>query len=116
MNESSWDAHGVEIGACAIFANFRRSSNIVEVHRKSDFLRKWRMSETRRFERLRGSPIGKLQDPGSANPGLFMTQYVGAECMARLNLDAMAVRKALVHSIRILVSPAVVLTHQWRKC
>ena len=31
LGESFWDAHGVEIGACAIFDNFRRSSQSLEI-------------------------------------------------------------------------------------
>ena len=37
VNESFWDAHGVEIGACAIFDNFRRSKifeNLEELPKK----------------------------------------------------------------------------------
>ena len=38
------------------------------------------------------------------------------EICACLNLEVLSVPEGLVHSIRILVAPAVVLARRWRRC
>ena len=65
LGESFWDAHGVEIGACAIYDNFRRSK-ILKFGRASN---KWKIG-------CSGPPAptwpngraGCLRDPRSAEP------------------------------------------------
>ena len=36
LGESFWDAHGVEIVACAVVDNFRRFAKILEIFEKMD--------------------------------------------------------------------------------
>ena len=80
-------------------------------------------------------PFGQLQDPGldqpwleifwavevrRAKPGFLLTRVFSrpkilATFFGAPNLDAMSVPEALVHSIRILVVPAVFLAHPWQK-
>ena len=45
----------------------------------------------------------------------WMLWDFGAIFLARPNLDSMSVPEAVVHSIRILVAPAVFLAHPWLK-
>ena len=133
MNESFWDAHGVEIGACTFFDIFYRSDKNYRPDKKMSDWMLWVRSDRARGPRTQKvnpvifvavpanfAGLGKrLENAHASISTPRASQKGGGPKMfgicACLNPDAMSVPEALVESIRILVAPAVFLAHQWLK-
>ena len=122
MNESFWDAQGVEIETCAIFEHFPGSgifSESDQISRIREKISDWMLWGGRKdaISRLRGPYYGILyqyllfahQSGAPDRHTRAAHQSGGSENLFRFNLDAMSVPEALETTIRSLPARSIVL-------
>ena len=137
MNENFWDAHGTEIGACAIFEHFAGSDKFCRHDKKMTESILWVLwgaefgmggGGSKQFRRTQIFSIKNVDSQSIESENKFSAPrfFSGSEKNSRnpifgeicacLNIEVLSLPEGLVHSIGILEAPGVFLARRWRRC